>query len=291
MKNLSNINATAGVTGNASTASKLQTPRKIGISGGVTGTPTNFDGSGDITIPITSIDPQYLSGGVSSGNRLYLNTHPENGGAIIPFINNDLAFLTKKGGSMSAYKTTATDFTALTLANSGAVGISTDFPFDGSPSYAGFSISAVTDKVIIDITCHTIFAYGTNFYIDFGNNGWSAKDISFYAYNSGADNNETVYKLMGSKTNNDKGSFNCYNYYSYTNKSAGTSQGFNKLRIVLTNFSGTSPRIAAIGLISYGSSGLRETFIPKDGGYFYGDLTPFANNVYENHCWPIQQQP
>ena len=44
------------VSGNAGTATVLQTARTIGISGAVTGTPTSFDGSANITIPITALD-------------------------------------------------------------------------------------------------------------------------------------------------------------------------------------------------------------------------------------------
>lgn len=42
--------------GKAQLADKLATPRTIAISGGATGTATTFDGSGNITIPITGLD-------------------------------------------------------------------------------------------------------------------------------------------------------------------------------------------------------------------------------------------
>lgn len=42
-------------------ATKLQTARKIGINGGAIGTATTFDGSKDITIPVSLINPDYLS--------------------------------------------------------------------------------------------------------------------------------------------------------------------------------------------------------------------------------------
>lgn len=44
------------LTGNASTATSLQTGRTIAISGAVTGTATSFNGTGNITIPITALD-------------------------------------------------------------------------------------------------------------------------------------------------------------------------------------------------------------------------------------------
>ena len=42
-------------TGNAATATKLATARTIALSGAVTGTATAFDGSGNITIPVTAL--------------------------------------------------------------------------------------------------------------------------------------------------------------------------------------------------------------------------------------------
>ena len=44
------------LTGNASTATTLQTARTVAISGPITGTATSFNGSADITIPVTALD-------------------------------------------------------------------------------------------------------------------------------------------------------------------------------------------------------------------------------------------
>jgi hypothetical protein len=45
-----------GLTGNAATATALQTARTIAISGGVTGTATSFNGTANIAIAVTQID-------------------------------------------------------------------------------------------------------------------------------------------------------------------------------------------------------------------------------------------
>ena len=47
---------TGALTGNASTATTLQAARTVAISGPVTGTATSFNGSADITIPVTALD-------------------------------------------------------------------------------------------------------------------------------------------------------------------------------------------------------------------------------------------
>lgn len=51
------ITSSASITGNAASATKLQTARTIGLSGGATGTATSFNGESNITIPVTKIDP------------------------------------------------------------------------------------------------------------------------------------------------------------------------------------------------------------------------------------------
>jgi len=51
------------VSGNAGTATKLQTARTVAMSGAVTGTATAFDGSANITIPTTAIDVSKATAG------------------------------------------------------------------------------------------------------------------------------------------------------------------------------------------------------------------------------------
>ena len=52
---------TGALTGNASTATTLQTARSIAISGPITGTATNFNGSANITIPVTALDVSHAN--------------------------------------------------------------------------------------------------------------------------------------------------------------------------------------------------------------------------------------
>ena len=60
---LNTSGSSASCTGNSATATKLQTARTIGLGTGATGTATSFDGSGNITIPVTNIKESYLSWG------------------------------------------------------------------------------------------------------------------------------------------------------------------------------------------------------------------------------------
>ncbi|MDD3121934.1 MAG: hypothetical protein PHC62_00295 [Candidatus Izemoplasmatales bacterium] len=60
----SNATGTWGIntSGNSATTTKFATTRTIAISGGATGTATGFDGTSNISIPITSLDAAKLSG-------------------------------------------------------------------------------------------------------------------------------------------------------------------------------------------------------------------------------------
>ena len=63
--------------GDVASAPKLATPRKIALTGAVTSTATNFDGSADINIPTTSVDATKLTGQAPVAN----------GGTGVPDLN------------------------------------------------------------------------------------------------------------------------------------------------------------------------------------------------------------
>jgi hypothetical protein len=223
--------------------------------------------------------PENISVGYTT-NPWYLNTHPEGNGVTVPFINNDLAHLIPRGGAMTSYYTTATDYTISALANTGSVTIGTSAPFDGSPSYSLFSISATGAKVVIDINCPVTYAYSTTLYIDFGNYGFQARDVTFLAYQS-VNNSESVYKVLGSTTSNYIGRFQITNaQYTYVNTSSATGYGFNRLRIVLSTFTNKSPRIACIGLINYNSAGVNNVYLSRAGANMFGSINPNTTSAY-----------
>lgn len=60
---LNTSGSSASCTGNSATATKLQTARTISLGTGATGTATSFDGTGNITIPVTDVKESYLSWG------------------------------------------------------------------------------------------------------------------------------------------------------------------------------------------------------------------------------------
>ena len=211
----------------------------------------------------------------------YLNTHPENNPTIIPFIYNDLAFLTKKGGSCKIYKTTSTDFTAATLTESTLNISGPDNIFDGSPSYTTINTTGEF-TVVFDMVLNKTYSWSNVFYIDFGATSWIAKNIYVYAMNS---TKESKYVLKNSTTSNALGNWYTPLSHSVTINNT-TTQGFDRLRVVLSGFKNTSSssgkRIAQIGIINYGSAGVSETYISRGGCEgIYGSLIPHTNNLID----------
>ena len=252
------------LSGNASTASKLSTARTIALSGGATGTATSFDGSADITIPVTSISPNHISDGYTT-TGFYINTHPENRPTIIPFINNDIAYLFKRGGS------------AVVSYDDVVKSVDISNVFDGSPSYWIINPSGIT-TITIELTLHKVFAWSNTIYVDSGANVWRAKDVKIEVMNTNYADDTWTQK--GHVTNYPRSQYKIFVNHTPTGASSD-SGGFNKIRLTFSNFANSTIfRIACIGVINYGSSGLRETFLPKDGGSIYGNITPYSNSIF-----------
>ena len=151
--------------------------------------------------------------------------------------------------------------------------------FNGTPSVA-YLMTDGNYVAVIDIVLHKIFTWSNQFYIDFGLSGYRAKNIAVYTMNK---DTETAYTLKNSITNNGASYYFCTIEHDSKNSSGTTVRGFNRLRIVLSNFnqSGSSygRRLAEIGLINYSSAGVTEVLISRGGcSGIYGNLIPQTNS-------------
>ena len=223
--------------------------------------------SAEFTVPYATKAGSATSAGALAANS-YINTHPENNGTIIPFMNNDLAFLLRKGGS------------AVVKFDNTVVEKDISNVFDGTASYwAGNNLSSLGySSMTIELTLHKAFAHGTTFYIDFGNVGWRAKTVKVEVINTNYADDVWTTKI--NRTNNGSGHVN--GSVSHAPVGGSNGSGFNKIRITLSDWNTpTDCRIAEIGLLNYASGGLSETFLSKGGGKVYGNIIPFKNNTYD----------
>lgn len=242
----------------------------------IAGTNVNVKGLGALAYK-ANLSPDLLTAGYIR-NAVYISHHPGGTGkATFPFLYNDLAHLVRRGGAYTVYTTTATDYTPGTIASTA---VSTDLTnaFDGSPSYA-LPNRAQTDKLVIDITCPQMFTYSNVFYIDFGSDNWRAKSINVLVMNA---NTETTYTQKAAVTNWAWGHYQVTGLsHTSTNTSGTTVQGFNRLRIVLTDFANTQNRIAQIGIINYGSAGVRVPYMSRGvDDDVYRSIHPATSGTY-----------
>lgn len=265
--------ATSGSYNDLSNKPTTGTSSTSGLTKLYTGTGTATDGTMTQAAIKSALDGKASSSHNHSANNLaggYINTHPENGDAIlIPMINNDIAFLLKRGGSAKIYYD-STDKTNSVLNNFSCV-------FDGTPSYWAVDPTGIT-KITIELTLHKTFVWTNTIYYDSGSTSWRAKNVTISVMNTKYD---TAYKTVATFTNSSSG--HNYQKFSYTaTGQANAGSGFNKIKFEFSGW-GTSNifRIACLGVWNYGSSGLTETYLSKGGGEVYDGINPFSNAVYD----------
>ena len=233
------------------------------------------------TIALTSDLNNYLPlsggslGGIVRGGAI--DVHPENGGTIIGYYTNDLAFMLKRGGSCVAKNVT----------QSTSIAVNENW-FDASPSYGSFTVTAVTDVVQIIIKSPVKYDWGTSGGIGFGAAAWRAKSVKFeLGYsptNTGSASNpdsDIVWVTRINVTNNSQGLVYTNNFTGPSVSEGGTSStSWSYIRITLTDWNNTTPRIAQIFSVNFGSAGMHNAFLSRSGGTVYGTITPYANNSY-----------
>ena len=136
------------VTGNASTASALQTARNIALTGAVTGS-TSFDGSGNVSITTTATsDPTITLGGDLSGSATLTNLG--NATLTATITANSVALGTDTTGN---YVAGITAGAAITVSGSGSEGASPTVNHADTSSQGSVNNSGAT--VIQDVTLDT----------------------------------------------------------------------------------------------------------------------------------------
>lgn len=151
---LNTSGSSASCTGNSATATKLQTARNISLGTGVTGTATSFNGTANITIPVTEIKESYLSwggknisGGVSPIDAACSNVHSAN-----RFI------FAKPAGITIEYSTNGSTYSTYSTTDSAKVNLVSGI---GSAYYIGARSSSTTvnDKLRITLNATNMGLY------------------------------------------------------------------------------------------------------------------------------------
>lgn len=243
-------------------------------SGDLVTTGSVYEGGTKLSSKYSAIGHTHAAEDIAGG---YLNTQPENGPVLIPFVNNDLAFMLSRGGSIIVQY----DGVTQSLDMSGC--------FDGSPTYGyGIGNSGDYTTITMELTLHRTFSWTNSIYVDFGNSGWRAKSVKIEVMNSNY--SEDVWTQKYNTTTN--GSGHIYIVTSHQPVGASnTGGGFNKIRYTFSNFNHSSIfRIAQLGVYNYSSAGSRETYMSRGvDDAIFRSITPAINNTYQlggtNNKW------
>lgn len=151
---LNTSGSSASCTGNSATATKLQTARTIGLGTGATGTATSFDGSTNITIPVTDIKEAYLSWG---GKNLSGSVTPIDAACSNIHSANRFSFA-KPDGITIEYSTNGSTYSTYTTTDSAKVNLVSGI---GSTYYIGARSSSTTvnDKLRITLNATNMGVY------------------------------------------------------------------------------------------------------------------------------------
>lgn len=240
----------------------------------------NLDLSNNLTLSNLASHKNHLicnsdaNGTLGVTNYIY-TTQQDGDGIIIPHINNDLAFLLSRNGTVDFHTISSSSVTDNTFIDSTISNYWNSFSieesdkrklFNGSLNYYQINSANASTYLIIDIKCPTEhpseqqFRYYNYFYIDFQADQYNVKNIWLYTKNGESSNYSLVDKIQD-------------NTNGYWNSTILNNSGFTHLRIVLNTW--TTCRITQIGLVTHNSMGARGPFMSRgEDDLIYRNLTP-----------------
>jgi hypothetical protein len=183
---------------------------------------------------------------------MYIETHPESDNpAIIPYLGNDIAYNTLRGGTF-----TGTPGPGSTFVTPAAT---VEALFDGSTTYAFFNSSDLSGSYTASIAFPQNFQYGNTIGFSFGQGNWRAQNFKVEILVTGS------YYTLDTVTNWQYGSYN--KSFNYDN------QNVQGAKITFSNFASSGFRIADIFLINYNSAYGKGIYVGRDGGAIYKSIS------------------
>jgi hypothetical protein len=167
-----------------------------------------------------------------------------------PYFMSDLAYFNKKGGTVTATGLTGSyTWDALFRADAEFVSIS-------SSEYSGSTFTLE----LSDVDDVNALSYGAYCGITFGGSAWKPSSV---VIEFSTDNGSTYTTALNSSASN---------YFYYTKLSNGAAT-IKNIKFTIGLPSGSSIRIANIFATDYNGQGMKNYFVPSDGGTYFGDVT------------------
>lgn len=194
-----------------------------------------------------------------------IQTHPESTNFdFIPYLMNDVAFNTLRGGSVVATR------------NGVAETIPNQLWFNPDPTSTNFvATTGSSDVLVFEVTLCQSMTYTTRYGIVFSQ-AFRAQNVLIEIYDSVA----AQWISVATRTGDTEG-------IAYANSGGGGNGGANpitKMRFTCTNFSVAvgGIRVTSLFAINYASPLLRAAFVDRLGGAIYGPITTTADPASAN---------
>ena len=209
----------------------------------------------DATFNSDIVLPNYQSGTVSTAMKAlkkgFTVTMPESSDMQgNPYFMSDLAYFNKKGGTVTATGLTGSyTWDALFRADAEFVSIA-------SSEYSGSTFTLE----LSDVDDVNALSYGAYCGITFGASAWKPSSV---VVEFSTDNGSTYTTALNSSASN---------YFYYT-KLSNLGTTIKNIKFTIGLPSGSSIRIANIFATDYNGQGMKNYFVPSDGGTYFGDVT------------------
>lgn len=204
------LNGNASTATSATSAGKLTTPRTIGIGTGGTGTATSFNGTANITIPLTDVKDSYVTWG---GKNIRGDITPDDMGCIDEFGHNKLAFLPAECITVEYSTDGGSTWLDYGLTNAQKIAMVTTT----GPAVGAGKNTTVTAKNIANLRCRVRIACGTMAKV--GKIYTATKKFLINVTTSGAGNTKVKIRrrtiadyLAGTETWTDVGTYDVYGW-------------------------------------------------------------------------------
>lgn len=152
-------------------ASKLTAARTIGLGTGATGTATSFDGSANITIPVTSVKEAYLDW----GGKNFCGSYGPIDAAMVPELGaNRLAFMSPSAVVIEYSRDSGSTWSTYSLSDESKInlfnGVGADI-YIGASSATGINKSSYMARVTINTGAASVYTVLNKFVIYCSTNG------------------------------------------------------------------------------------------------------------------------
>ena len=259
---------TGSISGNAGTATKLQTARTITLGTGVSSTATSFSGASDITIPVTGIKEAYLTW----GGKNFTGSYGPIDAAMIPDLGANRFMFLKPEGITIEYSTNGgsswTDYGATDSQKRGLFARGESLTVGKATSSSPATANSLL-RVTIDTGKAGVYTVLNKFMVYCSTNGSSG---SYVTIEKALQSTPTTYTNVASKVSlAGWAGYNIINVPGFTTYGNSASSQYGRIRFTfgITSQDASYPGLSIGRIAAFGGVGWTTPSTMASNGHLY----------------------